>query len=116
MHVLGPLRRVRLLVQGLHNVHGARAEAAADGVHEYHDQVAVRGHVEDDLGERGGGRDDFNVIFEKVLITLVFITGVFIAGVRAEMGEMERWRDMERWERWRDGEIEKACNPQPTAD
>ena len=55
MHVLGPLRRVRLLVQGLHDVHGARAEAAADGVHEYHDQVAVRGHVEDDLGERGGG-------------------------------------------------------------
>ena len=56
------------------------------------------------------------VIFEKVLITLVFITLVFITGVRAEMGEMERWRDMERWERWRDGEIEKACNPQPTAD
>ena len=67
----------------------------------------MRGHVEDDLGEAGGerddciieevfvtlvfitsgGRDDFNVTFEGVFITLVyttgmFITGVFIAGVR----------------------------------
>ena len=46
-----------------------------------------------------GGRDDDNVTFEGVFITLVyitgmFITGVFIAGVRAEM---ERRRDMERY-------------------
>ena len=92
----------------------------------------MRGHVEDDLGEAGGerddcmiegvfvtlvfitsgGRDEFNVTFEGVFIklvytTVVFITGVFIAGVRAEM---ERRRDMERYgERWK-----KRAPPPPS--
>ena len=104
MHVLGPLRRVRLLVQGLHDVHGARAEAAADGVHEYHDQVAVRGHVEDDLGERGGG-EMILMLYSRRCSSRWCSSQGFSSQV--SVLRWERWRDGEIWRDGRDGEMER---------